>query len=66
MLEEFIVQAKSATYVGGGDKSATPTRQGSHDLGYREGDWHYVDSYFGEPISSARRSSGTREPRCGR
>lgn len=47
MLEEFIVQAKSATYVGGGDKSATPTRQGSHDLGYRDGDWHYVDSYFG-------------------
>ena len=47
MLKEFIVQAKSATYVGGGDKSATPTRQGSHDLGYRDGDWHYVDSYFG-------------------
>ncbi|KJF68541.1 DUF5680 domain-containing protein [Rhizobium nepotum] len=47
MLEEFIVQAKSATYVGGGDKSATPTRLGSHDLAYRNGDWHYIDSYFG-------------------
>ncbi|CUX47266.1 MULTISPECIES: DUF5680 domain-containing protein [Agrobacterium] len=47
MLEEFIVQAKAATYVGGGDKSSTPTRQGSHDLGYRDGDWHYIDSYFG-------------------
>lgn len=47
MLEEFIVRAKSATYVGGGNKSATPTRTGSHDLGYRDGDWHYIDSYFG-------------------
>lgn len=47
MLEEFIVQAKSNTYVGGGDQSAAPTRPGSHDLGYREGDWHYIDSYFG-------------------
>ncbi|OAE47221.1 DUF5680 domain-containing protein [Agrobacterium tumefaciens] len=47
MLEEFIVQAKSNTYVGGGDQSAAPTRPGSHDLSYREGDWHYIDSYFG-------------------
>lgn len=47
MLEEFIVQAKSATYVGGGDKSAISTRKGSHDLTYRQGDWHYIDSYFG-------------------
>ena len=47
MLEEFIVRAKSATYIGGGNKSATPTRTGSHDLGYRDGDWHYIDSYFG-------------------
>ncbi|KIV61437.1 hypothetical protein SZ54_4709 [Rhizobium sp. UR51a] len=41
------MRAKSATYVGGGNKSATPTRTGSHDLGYRDGDWHYIDSYFG-------------------
>lgn len=47
MLEEFIVQAKSATYVGGGNKSATSTRKGSHDLTYEHGDWHYIDSYFG-------------------
>ena len=47
MREEFIVRAKSATYIGGGNKSATPTRTGSHDLGYRDGDWHYIDSYFG-------------------
>ncbi|MQB02558.1 hypothetical protein DXT91_00045 [Agrobacterium tumefaciens] len=47
MLEEFIVQAKSATYVGGGNKSSTPTRIGSHDLGFHSGDWNYIDSYFG-------------------
>lgn len=47
MLEEFIVQAKAATYVGGGNKSAISTRKGSHDLTYRQGDWHYIDSYFG-------------------
>ena len=47
MLEEFIVQAKSATYVGGGNKSSTPTRIGSHDLGFQSGDWNYIDSYFG-------------------
>ncbi len=30
MLEEFIVQAKSATYVGGGNKSSTPTPASAH------------------------------------
>ncbi len=47
MLEEFIVQAKTNTYVGGGDKSPTPTRSGAHDLVYQDGDWRYLDSYFG-------------------
>lgn len=47
MLEEFIMQAKAATYVGGGDKSAISTRKGSHDLTCQQGDWHYIDSYFG-------------------
>lgn len=47
MLKEFIVQAKSATYVGGGNKSGTSTRKGSHDLTYQNGEWHYIDSYFG-------------------
>lgn len=47
MLEEFIVQAKSATYVGDCNKSAISTREASHDLTYRHGDWHYIDSYFG-------------------
>ncbi len=45
-LERFIIAAKAATYVGDGQKMA-PSRAGSHDLEYVEGDWRYLDSYFG-------------------
>jgi hypothetical protein len=45
-LEAFIVKAKAATYVGGGAKSA-PCRPASHDLQFRDGDFAYLDSYFG-------------------
>lgn len=45
-LEKFVVTAKSATYVGQGD-GTTPSRSGSRDLTYADGDWHYRDSYFG-------------------
>jgi hypothetical protein len=45
-LEKFIVKAKAATYVGGGAKSP-PCRPGSHDLQFRDGDFAYLDSYFG-------------------
>ena len=45
-LESFIVAAKAATYVGDGNKVA-PTRPASHDLGFEQGAWHYLDSYFG-------------------
>jgi hypothetical protein len=45
-LEAFIVKAKAATYVGGGAKSS-PCRQGSHDLQFQDGDFAYLDSYFG-------------------
>jgi len=45
-LESFIVAAKKATYVGGGEKSAS-CRVGSHDLAFSEGEWSYLDSYFG-------------------
>jgi hypothetical protein len=45
-LNAFIVQAKAATYVGGGAKSP-PCRPGSHDLQFRDGDFAYLDSYFG-------------------
>ncbi len=45
-LHAFIVRAKAATYVGSGAHSAS-SRPGSHDLHYSEGDWLYIDSYFG-------------------
>ena len=46
-LHEFILHAKTATYVGRGQK-LLPYRLGSHDLQYFEGDWAYHDSYLGE------------------
>ncbi len=46
-LHTFIVQAKRATYVGGGQK-LLPYRLGSHDLQFVEGEWAYHDSYLGE------------------
>jgi hypothetical protein len=45
-LNDFIVEAKTNTYVGGGG-SAPACRPGSHDIGYLRGPWHYLDSYFG-------------------
>jgi hypothetical protein len=45
-LNNFIVQAKAATYVGDGAK-ITPCRPGSHDLKFEEGEFAYLDSYFG-------------------
>ena len=45
-LNEFIVRAKAGTYVGDGEHT-TPSRAGSHDLRFEDGDWAYHDSYFG-------------------
>jgi hypothetical protein len=45
-LEAFIVKAKAATYVGDGAPSPS-CRPGSHDLEFRDGDFGYLDSYFG-------------------
>ncbi|MGA9762535.1 MAG: DUF5680 domain-containing protein [Gaiellaceae bacterium] len=45
-LEAFIITAKAATYAGNG-KKAEPTRPGSIDLSYEDGDLLYRDSYFG-------------------
>jgi hypothetical protein len=45
-LEAFIVEAKSATYVGSG-KPASSSRRGSHDIAHQRGTWRYLDSYFG-------------------
>lgn len=45
-LEAFIVGAKAACYVGDG-AVAESCRVGSHDLSYTDGEWMYLDSYFG-------------------
>jgi len=46
-LEQFIVEAKQNTYVGGA-KRLLPYRLGSKDIQFASGDWVYHDSYFGE------------------
>jgi hypothetical protein len=45
-LNTFIVRAKAATYVGSGAKSLA-YRPGSHDLQFHDGQFSYLDSYFG-------------------
>lgn len=45
-LKDFIVEAKSKTYVGGG-RAHAPSRVGSRDIGYQRDQWRYLDSYFG-------------------
>lgn len=45
-LQAFILEAKSATYVGGGSPSPA-CRPAAHDIGYDRGSWRYLDSYFG-------------------
>jgi hypothetical protein len=45
-LHDFIVAAKRVTYIGDG-KPTTSCRSGSHDLAYEDGDYRYLDSYFG-------------------
>jgi hypothetical protein len=45
-LPSFIVRAKAATYVGGGEKNSS-CRPASHDLRFVDEDWVYLDSYFG-------------------
>ena len=45
-LNRFIVEAKRGCYVGGGER-AEPSRTGSNDLVWSDGDWRYRDSYFG-------------------
>jgi hypothetical protein len=45
-LNAFIVRAKSVSYVGDG-QPAPACRPGSHDLNFNDGDWSYLDSYFG-------------------
>lgn len=46
MLEAFIVKAKAATYAGNG-MPVEPSRPGSTELAFDDGDFSYRDSYFG-------------------
>ena len=45
-IVEFLIRAKRATYAGKG-KEDGPSRPGSHDLHYSEGELEYIDSYLG-------------------
>jgi hypothetical protein len=45
-LNAIIVRAKAMSYVGGGARTQ-PSRPGAHDLSWSEGEWRYLDSYFG-------------------
>ena len=45
-LNAIIVRAKAASYVGGGARTQ-PSRPGANDLSWSEGEWRYLDSYFG-------------------
>jgi len=45
-LHSFIIRAKAATYVGGGAKIQS-CRPASPDIQFADGDWTYLDSYFG-------------------
>lgn len=45
-LVEFLIRAKKATYAGKGAET-TSSREKSHDLIYRDGDYMYYDTYLG-------------------
>ncbi|MEE4195904.1 MAG: DUF5680 domain-containing protein [Anaerolineae bacterium] len=45
-LHDFIVKAKAASYVGDGQPAAS-SRPKSHDLAFSDGDFSYLDSYYG-------------------
>ncbi|MEP0519762.1 MAG: DUF5680 domain-containing protein [Hyphomicrobiales bacterium] len=45
-LEQFIVEAKAAAYVGGG-ATLPSSRTNTHDIGFERDNWTYLDSYLG-------------------
>ena len=45
-LIDFLIKAKHATYAGKGAET-TSSREKSHDLIYKEGDYMYYDTYLG-------------------
>jgi hypothetical protein len=46
-LLRFIVRAKAATYVAGAGANMPSCRPGSRDIRFAEGEFTYLDSYFG-------------------
>ena len=44
---KFLIKAKQNTYAGSGFLSQA-SRTGSKDLSFREGNWHYLDTYLGD------------------
>ncbi|SCB59990.1 hypothetical protein GA0061105_10936 [Rhizobium aethiopicum] len=65
VLNDFIVEAKAATYVGGG-VPRLPCRPGAHDIGYFSGNWGYSTAISAAPISPDRRWCGLPRNRSGR
>lgn len=45
-LNRMILAAKAASYVGGGT-TVEASRPGAQDISWSEGEWRYLDSYFG-------------------
>ena len=45
-ITAFLIRAKRATYAGKGAETS-PSRTGSHDLVWQEGDLTYYDTYLG-------------------
>lgn len=45
-ITDFLIRAKKKTYAGMGPETES-IRPGSHDLEYEEGDFHYIDTYYG-------------------
>lgn len=46
-LEKFLIEAKKQTYANENIKKQEPSRKGSHDYEYANGNFLYHDTYFG-------------------
>ncbi|THV21393.1 DUF5680 domain-containing protein [Peteryoungia ipomoeae] len=46
-LEQFIVEAKGGTYMAGKTAAEIPSRLGAKDIAYENGQYRYLDSYYG-------------------
>jgi len=45
---DFLIKAKVNTYAAGSVEPVPPSRPGSKDLHYTEGNYQYIDTYLGE------------------